>query len=218
MFRLMRPEWDLYHVGSVISQKPRQITNFVFNRATVGIISFERTVSWVIHLDAHQLGLQLCRGAYLSADDGSAHSIVDLWSVCSDLRRWLGCNIFHLSGNHGSGAGRCRSVVKGWLGCEGKHGASGGVTGLKKTTKSVIFATSVISKNAFNHSRLGPHCHKFVVDDRMSDLTLKLFGKAWPPTYQPASKTLKCDDAQKSQPSQHNLIPGSNGREGRRPM
>jgi hypothetical protein len=170
----------------------------VFNRATVRIVSFECTVSWVIHLDAHQLGLQLCRGAYLPTDDGPAHTIVDLRSVCSDLRRWLGCNIFHISGNHGSGAGRCRSVVEGWLGCEGKHGASGGVTGLKKATKPVIFATPVISKNAFNGLRLGPHYHKFVVDDRMSNLTLKLFGKAWPPTNQPASKTLECDDAQKT--------------------
>src|ERR1700722_2311553 len=192
----MRPEWGLYHVGSVVLQKPRQIANFVFDRATVGIISFERTVSWVIHLDTHQLGLQLCRRAYLSAYDGSAHSIVDLRSVCSNLRRWLGCNIFHISGNHGFGAGRCRSVVEGWLGCEGKHGASEGVTGLKKATKSVIFATSVISKNAFNDLRLGPHYHKFVVDDRMSNLTLKLFRTAWQPTYKPASKTLKCDDTQ----------------------
>ena len=155
MFRPTRREWDLYHVGSIISQKPQQITNFVFNRATVGIISFERTVSWVIHLDAHQLGLQLCRGADLSTDDGSAHSIVDLRGVCSDLRHWLGCDIFHISGNHGFGAGRCRSVVEGWLGCEGKHGASKGVTGLKKATKSVICATVVTSKNAFNYSILG---------------------------------------------------------------
>jgi hypothetical protein len=167
MFRLTRREWDPYHVGSVVMQKLRQMANFVFNRATVGIISFECTVSWVIHLDAHQLGLQLCRGAYLSADDGSAHSIVDLRSVCSDLRHWLACDIFHISGNHGSGARRCRSLVEGWLGCEGKHGAPEGVTGLKKATKSVIFATFISSKNTFNHSRLDSHCHKFVVSDRV---------------------------------------------------
>ena len=167
MFRLTRREWDLYHVGSLIMQKLRQIANFVFNRATVGIISLERTVSWVIHLDAHQLGLQLCCGADLSAHDGSAHSIVDLRSVCSDLRHRLGCDIFHISGNHGSGAGRCWSLVEGWLGCEGKYGAPGGVTSLKKATNSVICATVIPSKNAFNHSRLGSHCHKFVVSDRV---------------------------------------------------